>query len=210
MKTIYHLFLAALVSQFLTDLSAKADLTQATDPSFGPNSLTIDTTTGLGWLELRASDGLSHDQALADTAPGGPFEGYRFATMQEVFGLWDSAGIPGPGFYPLSTPGISTLFSLLGTTGTFNGRPGLIASSGTSDGSAGPPDDYLYVQPAIYVTMVNGDPEYSVNAASAGNEIGSSPDLANWLVKDVPEPSSFFILSIGSLVLIAHWRRKAT
>ena len=73
MKTIHPIVLAALVSLLLTGLPAKGNLIQASDPRFGLNSLTIDTGTGLGWLNLAASAGLSYQQVLADTTTGCKF-----------------------------------------------------------------------------------------------------------------------------------------
>ena len=97
MKTPHSITLVLLVTLSLANLPVKAALVQATDPRFGPNSLTIDTSTQLAWLNLGNSVGLSYDQVLADTAPGGIFSGYRFATLNEVLGLYSSAGIPASG-----------------------------------------------------------------------------------------------------------------
>lgn len=62
MKLIRPAILVALVSLVVTGLTGKAMLIQSTDPSFGPDSLVTDTTTGLTWLSLTASAGLSYDQ----------------------------------------------------------------------------------------------------------------------------------------------------
>jgi len=120
-----------LVSLSLVRLQATAALVQATDPRFGPNSLTIDTSTQLAWLDLTASAALSYNQVLVDTAPGGIFSGYRFATVPEVLQLYGSRVLTTSEFfdtahyYPVSSPSIQTLFSLVGTSGTFYGLPGI-------------------------------------------------------------------------------------
>src|ERR1035441_6731449 len=157
MKTIHPIALAALVSLLLTRLPAKGNLIQASDPRFGLNSLTIDTGTGLGWLNLAASAGLSYQQVLADTQPGGSFSGFRVATAPEVLNLYTSAGIPCTGYYPLSTPPILTLISLIGASGTINGLPGMLGLSATAASF-----DSQYA-PAIYATGVSGIQEYWVN-----------------------------------------------
>jgi len=77
MKTLHSLILVLVVS---LSLPAKAALIQGTDPRFGPNSLTIDTSTELAWLNLTETADLSYLQVIADTAPGGIFSGYRYAT----------------------------------------------------------------------------------------------------------------------------------
>src|SRR5215469_5538441 len=104
MKTIAHLILALLVLLLMKTPSAEASLYLTNDPNFGPNSVTVDTSTGLSWLNLTESVNLSYDQVIADLQPGGIFNGYRYATSREVLGLFSSAGIPGQGFYPLSSP----------------------------------------------------------------------------------------------------------
>jgi hypothetical protein len=207
MKMVPYKILVWLISLCLTGLSAKADLIQATDPSFGLNSLTIDTTTGLGWLDVSLSAGLSYQQVLADTQPGGSFSGFRFATAQEVLNLYTSAGIPETGFYPLSTSSITSLLSLIGITGTINGQPGVVALSATSLSPG------ANCAPAIYATGASGVEEYWVNDGgykSGGTIYGATtsyPDLGSWLVTDVPEPSAH-VLAIAGLIGFTCMRRR--
>ena len=209
MKMTHHTTLAALVSLLLTGLPAKANLIEATDPRFGVNSLTVDTMTGLAWLDLTASAGLSYQQVLADTQPGGIYSGFRFATAPEVLNLYTSAGIPGIGYYPLSAPPILTLISLIGATGTFNGQPGMIGLSATAASF-----DSQYA-PAIYATGVSGIQEYWVNGGgynSGGTAYGvttSYPELGSWLVSSVPESSdaSIYVLAAAGLIGFAFLER---
>src|ERR1039458_10013985 len=159
MKMIHHTTLAALVLLLLPGLPAKANLMEATDPRFGLNSLTIDTMTGLAWLDLTASAGLSYQQVLADTQPGGIFSGFRFATAQEVLVLYASAGIPGTGNYPGSVPGdqaILNLISLIGATSFQDGNPETFGISGT-------PAPFGRVVSGLDFLYTNGVPTYAVS-----------------------------------------------
>jgi hypothetical protein len=183
--------LVAVASSTLVGLSLQASLIQATDAGFGPNALTVDTSTGLEWLDLGASSGLSYEQVLADTQPGGVFSGFRFATAQEVFQLYASAGIPGPGDYALSSPAISFLFTLVGPSGSINGLPGMLGLSATP-GSGG------QYAPAIYVTGINGSSEYWVNSATLYGDATAYPELSSWLVKDVPEHTDATIYGLAA------------
>ena len=209
MRIVHQNTLAALVSLLLTGLPAKANLIEANNPRFGVNSLTVDTTTGLAWLDLTASAGLSYQQVLADTQPGGLFSGFRFATAPEVLNLYTSAGIPGTGLYPLTTPSILTLISLIGPTGTINGQPGMTGLSGT------PASFDSQHAPAIYATGVNGVEQYWVNDggySSGGTSYGvttSYPKLGSWLVSSVPESSdaSIYVLAAAGLIGFALCQR---
>jgi hypothetical protein len=211
MKTIRRTLLMILVSLFLTALPARAALYLTSDPQFGPNSVTVDTSTGLGWLGLTESVGLSYDQVIADMQPGGIFNGFRYASSQEVLTLYNSAGITGTGYYALSTPSISTLISLMGPTGTFNGEPEINGITGTSSGST-------QYAAAIYASIgPNGPLLYLVTCGPGIGSVSygdpfSFPDVGSWLVKEVPEPSSaaFVFLAIALPAGVTILRRQAS
>jgi hypothetical protein len=209
MRILHHTTLAALVSLLLTGLPAKANLIEANNPRFGVNSLTVDTTTGLAWLDLTASAGLSYQQVLADTQPGGLFSGFRFATAPEVLKLYTSAGIPGTGNYPGLAPGdqaILNLISLVGATSFQDGNPETLGISGTSVlfGRVVPGLDFLYT---------NGVPTYAVSGVPGQTlvygETTSSPTVGSWLVSPVPESadSSIYVLAAAGLIGFAFLER---
>lgn len=205
--------LVLIVSLPLVGFPAQAALIQGTDPRFGPNSLTIDTSTELGWLNLTESAGLSYNQVLSDTAPGGIFSGYRFATVDEVLGLYSSAGIPGPGYYSLGNPSIQSLISLVGPTGTAQGWPQVLGITGSS---VLPTQNSSQYTAGIYASGLNGALDYLVTApgtAEFGRDYGT-PDTGSWLVMQVPEPGVSLILAAGligfAVVKRKKWSRQAT
>lgn len=57
---------------------------------------TTDAATGLDWLDLTESRGLSYDTVSDRMDPGERFAGWRFATRAEVHQFWASAGGTGP------------------------------------------------------------------------------------------------------------------
>jgi hypothetical protein len=206
MKTQFPMVMAGVASLFLAPLRATATLYLTNDPNFGLNSVTVDTSTQLGWLNVGEAKGLSYQQVLADTHAGGLFSGFRFATVPEVVGLYSSAGIPGLGIYPWSTPSILSLLSLIGTTGPFNE---LRALSSTQDALG------LYCAPAIDLYGYNGGAVYQVNDGGY-SYLGTSyapylsyPDLSSWLVKTIPEPGSVSLLIWASASLV-HFHRSST
>jgi hypothetical protein len=194
-KTIRHAFVAISITLLITASPIHAALYQTNSPTFGPNSVTVDTSTQLGWLDLNESAGLTYNQVSSEMQAGEAFYGFRYATEQEVIGLYTAAGLTPSAngdtshYYPASSPSIQLLFSLIGTTGIINGHPGIIAMSGTSDSSG------LYRSPSIYSFQINGNTEYWVSGDSVNyGSTYSFPELSSWLVEPVPEPSSAQLL----------------
>ena len=210
MKSIRLPALLGTVTFMLMALSARATLITGPDPAFGANSLTIDTQTGLGWLNLGFTAGLSYNQVLADMQPGGMFSGYTFATSQQVADLYADAGIGAPGNYPLSTPVIASFISLIDPTGSINGEPGFAAVSATSAGAG------VQEAPRISAYDVIGGPngtgEYLVSDGTGAfsavyGDNTSYPDLSSWLVTTVPEPGVWSV-AIAGLIAFAFVRLK--
>jgi hypothetical protein len=221
MKSLHSLTLTLLVSLSLVRLPAKAELLQATDPRFGPNSLTIDTAPNFGaqlaWLDLTASAGLTYNQVLVGTGYGGIFSGYRLASDDEIRGLLYHAGIPGTGVYPLTNGSIQSLISLLGPTvlGGGTGADGTrlpdsifgVSGSYTSDGRQDRAQITFHYDPPI------GTYDYVVSAPAPGLGVlrtQSSTQYGYWLVTEapVPEPSACSMTIAGLIGLAFVKRRK--
>src|SRR4029453_2835960 len=83
--------LACLVAGWLVPGTATATLVSE-DSSFGTDTITFDTETGLRWLDLTLSNGLSHDEVLQALLPGGQFEGYRLPRSARLAPLFLHAG----------------------------------------------------------------------------------------------------------------------
>lgn len=218
MKTFRRAILATPLMLFLTMSPVRANLYLTSNPTFGSNSITVDTSSGLGWLNLSEADGLSYQQVSAEMGPGGTFSGFRYATVQEVLGLYNSAGLT-VGFYPGLTPAIQSLFSLIGTTGTLNGESGIepqiVALSGTSlDGGYCAPAIYGFVSsPSYWVNNGGFTPNGGSPPGGGGTIYGSTfsyPSISSWLVEEVPEPASalLFILVSASWYGFRFLRRR--
>ena len=202
--SILSITLVLLLSKAVTS----AALVAADDPRYGAGSLTLDTSSGLAWLDLPVSSGYSYLQALAATQPGGTFGGFRFATAQEVVALYASAGIPGPDWYPESASSLQpilSLISLVGATASQDGRPEAHGISGTSYGN----DSHWAV--ALDFLYATGVPGYDVNGLPGqqpGFAIGDTTSLTvygNWLVEPIPEPSPW---AFGVLAVLVFWARR--
>jgi hypothetical protein len=54
------------------------------DSEFGPDTITRDTSTGLDWLDVTETRGLSYNYVKANMGDGSAYEGYRYATLAEL------------------------------------------------------------------------------------------------------------------------------
>ena len=84
---VLHAFMIVVALSCLFK-QAEAALISANDPVFGNDSLTIDTGTRLAWLDLAFTNGRSFDDVSSELGVGGEFEGYRYATRDEVFSFF--------------------------------------------------------------------------------------------------------------------------
>jgi len=209
MKNYRCMIWAVLAAILMTGLPAKASLIQATDSNFGLNSQTVDTATGLTWLDLTASAGYSYQQVLAATQSGGMFGGYRYATAQEVLSFYLDAGIPGVGVYSGSDPTIASFLSLVGATSSQDGHPETFGLSSTSDG---PGSQFV---PGVDYFTSNGNPSYQITGIPGqAGDLGygvttSSKGVGSWLVS-VPETADagIYILAIAGLAVFASVQRR--
>ena len=103
MKAIKQFALTAFAAAGLWTLNSYAELVSGSDPRFGPDSITLDSRTGLAWLDLTFTTNLSYNQLVTGLQPGGRFAGFRFATPDEVLSLYTSAGF-GEGYYLQGDP----------------------------------------------------------------------------------------------------------
>jgi hypothetical protein len=186
---------------FTCTFGLRAELIKEFELHFGPNALTVDTATGLGWLNLSFSAGLSYDAARAATQTGGAFSGFRMAQAAEVLTLYQSAGFFGPGWFPEGgafDEAIKSLISLLGPTGFQEGRPEVLGICDTSTN----PGSHLV--PGLDISFQAPSYGYSVTGGTFGTlsygDTTSDPAVGVWLVTPVPEPSVATLILVGAVL----------
>lgn len=198
----------------------------------GDQLVTLDKNTGLQWLDLSATKGLSVLD-VQHGAGGWTAQGFRYATFDEIKGLYADAGMApfdgcsydnptgGCGMQGSYSDGVQ-FFELLGATSTrMAGFMQPIACNGWHSGvcddhlEAGqwvPTLDYTYVMPlALSKTIGIGtiDPSGPSPVYMANLSTGS------WLVRSdigftspVPEPSSLGLFAAGVAALFAFGRTR--
>ena len=196
----FHGFVTACILFIGSSQVAYGGLMASSDASFGVGSITVDTDSGLEWLDINLSTGFSYTAILPELS-GGMFDGFRLATDEEVVELWVNAGIPVINNVgsPLNVSPVQALLNdFIGSTSVENGNPQ--AFGFTADIANG-----AVSRATLDFFFENGNPNYLASADIGTQGLGTSfPGFGAWLVRDraaIPEPGSFYLvmLALGML-----------
>jgi len=199
-------FLAAL-SLAIAATASHAALISTDWNTAGDNLITLDTASGLEWLDLSQTYNQTVAAVLPQTNAGGLFEGFRLALASEVHGLMGAAGLP------------------------FNNITGTIASTAAERAAADALTALLsetvgqHFGASLHGSrghLIDNGGDLVVGYYTTG--FGSSlfndyfagyptwPGVGVWLVRDsneVPEPATLGLLGLALAGLAARKRRKA-
>jgi hypothetical protein len=211
--------IAGILAGALLSGPATATLVSENSP-FGTDTITLDTDTGLRWLDMTESDGLSHEEVLQELMPGGTFEGFRLATSAELAQLFLAAGFDlDPqtlqDFVAENFDPAVTLGGFVGVLGT-NGNCGTGCTFSFTEGFlADPPfipNSFAAGGFGFFDNSAGQDP--TSPAAPVGRAIleGGSTGTGfagqgAWLVL-IPEPGTLVLLMVGLAGLSAAGRRS--
>ncbi len=134
----------ALVGLLLS-LSANAGIVSL-GSSFGADTVTRDTDTGLDWLDVTVTRGLSYDEVTAQLGQGGAYEGFRYATTIELDAL-----IANFGYTPLNS---TCRYGLLYCDHGFGGDNEIVETMILTLGDT--KDAYLVEQGSLYRASPSG------------------------------------------------------
>ena len=190
----------------LAALALQAGAAQAAlipfDSEFGPGTIIRDSRSGLDWLRLTVADGLSLNETLRATAPGGALAGFGIASLDQVH-----CTLIGPnlGLSDCQQP----TFSRVDYEAAVSFRTLFGASSARYEVLAPRlPDEPLQAW-ALGVFV------YSDLTADVDSQIANlAPDrptrffLVRQAAQGVPEPAGMALVGIGALVLWGCRRRS--
>lgn len=185
----------------------------------GDGMLTLDTATGLKWLDVSVSQGLSWNASAFELGAGGRLAGFRRATDAEVVSFWTNAGIPniGPSIATAANfQPVRALQQLWGNTGHFPfGPPDVTITWATTAQSLSASGNAVEGTAFLRVFESNGTADAQIRAL-----LGARPDQANAFVAHalvqaesaptaaIPEPSTIVLL-IAGIISSALFRRGA-
>ena len=200
-----------LVAVCVAGEDVRADITSR-DSSYGPDTLTLDSDTGLLWLDVTLSTPYSYNEILVELLPGGEFYGFQLASRSEVTIFWEHAGIAlSDDFVPENYEPIRNLMDYVGITGLGAGNLGgdehfdfVVGHTAETDicySSSGPYDAVYTAGLAAYDPDLTG--RASFGFVPVDNEY---PYHGSWLFTPVPVPSATLLCTIG--LLYSGWRLR--
>jgi len=149
------------------------------------NNVLQDTDTGLEWLEMSFSVGISARSIKEGSDPSGlASQGWKHAKLDQISTLLMNAGMPEPfdgNISPWNFDGADLLISLLGATGSFGDSISIQAFAGDGPGL-----------PILFTPVVITSFGTAGGADLPGPEVPafvSNPTIGNWLVRSTAAPA---------------------
>jgi hypothetical protein len=157
------------------------------DSSFGPDTITYDTETGLEWLDVTITTPYSYDEILIEIKPGGAFDGYRLAKTDEILNFWQNAGInTGIGFLgSWTTENFQPIVNFMAWVGITGLGVGNLGGGNFFDYTAG----HIESGPGgswVFVATIAADPDPTITGRPDFGSVpsdNSSSTHGSWLVK---------------------------
>ena len=210
--------------------TVNAALTSDDAPLFGAGSVTVDSSTNLAWLDLTLTEGKSFNEVFSQLGVGRMYSGYRFATPEEVYALFEEALIPNINYgdpqYSMSVMSRSSpanaapalaLIQLMGPTyQSMDAGITLSEIAGFSSQHVTVNGNYLVQMPFATVregvTTQDGIQSFG-EVYTTGSYLfpaDSYVGVGSWLVRPVPEPSAMTLFFVGLVIIsIAVGRKRA-
>jgi len=199
----------------LVSVQVNASLTSIDWLSSGDGLLTQDDN-GLRWLDLSQTRGQSYYAVSAQLEVGGTFEGFRYATRDEVSGLWDSAGGDDDYYYGYSTQNNGVFDILAPYWGDLYCQVNA-CTPGDGYSSAFTSDEYDYNRvyspfafDDYFDTQRSNEDYFEIENISSKKQTHLTWASALVQISPVPIPATVWLFGTGILGLIGFSRRRKT
>lgn len=183
-------------------------------------SYTTDQISGLDWLDLTATRGMSYEEVIGQLSSGQKFEGWRFASRADVTKFWIDAGGVGPftGLASGSTNWVGHLQTLWGKTYLslypVNGYlvQGTVAMIDEPSSTCVTCNRTVYLLDNADVSDSSlGDYAEAIQLNEAYRWQGQTPighALIRYTTSPVPEPATLPMFAVGLAMVLALVRRS--
>ena len=196
--------------------SVNAALMSADDAVFGIGSITRDTASGLEWLDLTKSSGISYSYVSTRLGSGQEFDGWRYAASTDVETFFNNAGGTGPytGAYGSHQNWMVPLLALWGENANFggsgNGDSGGTRSLAILSDSAGP--GFRWLTNIFYLDDLIR-PSYAKIFNDSISEAYDQHNIGHALIRDaplstVPIPATIWLFGPALIGLVGFSKRK--
>jgi hypothetical protein len=81
-----------MTAAVVLSMNVSASIISADWQTVDDNLITIDTSSGLEWLDITATTSRSYNDINSKLGPGQEFDGWRYASSLEISGFWDAFG----------------------------------------------------------------------------------------------------------------------
>ena len=172
----------------------------------GDGLLTYDDVNQREWLDLPVSllsqfPTPRYENAVAETAPGGVFEGFTLAKSPDVIALAESAGIDMSTIeYEVNGETISRLVGLLGPT--IGSLPGFARSQGFLDERALPFPGAPSTTPVAAI-FHHDPPDDARLLFTASEDLLAVQSAGLMLYRVIPEPNTICLIALMGLIVAA-------
>lgn len=216
-----------IATALVLSTSVNAALISSNWQTVGDGFITQDTESGLSWLDLSITYSMSYNQVSSQLGIGGEFEGFRYATTEEVLALWNdnlnidlSASRLSTTEFGPADPELATATLFFGDTIQDNpyfigyGLVGITGTASTNPMGAyhcnGQPSTDCHDAIGSYYDVTSGQSWYHTAVNNPEHDDSTDPFFGSYLVQTsvVPIPTAAWLFSSGLISLMVLARRK--
>ena len=199
--------IASMATALVLSTSVNAAIISVDLQATGDHLITRDTTSGVDWLDLSVTDGMSVSAALSSYSA----DGFRWATNEDISGLFNAFSMP----VINTTPVLNELVSLgidINTGNIFQSYFGSTVNSTTGHASGYYQNPNDSVGSETYACIGDGClNEGFVRQWEHSYSLTGHSSIGVFLVRDVsavPVPAAVWLFGSGLIGLVGFARRK--